>query len=156
MSSLLFAKNIKTLRSALVLQRGGVWRWGLLTRLRSISTSKSKWAPRVWNQATVSIFSENLTMQMNFMIDLFFDCFWNRIFTAIMPMVAAGLIADDPTLLPIRRLLSSVWNSVNEKNCLNLSIFNGLKLVLNYIYCPYTCNSELWALFSFTVCHSQI
>ncbi|XP_031711981.1 RILP-like protein 1 isoform X1 [Anarrhichthys ocellatus] len=26
------------------------------------------------------------------------------IFTAIMPMVAAGLIADDPTLLPIRRL----------------------------------------------------
>ncbi|CAG08448.1 unnamed protein product [Tetraodon nigroviridis] len=30
------------------------------------------------------------------------------IFTAIMPMVAAGLIADDPTLLPIRRLLSSV------------------------------------------------
>ncbi|XP_019741357.1 RILP-like protein 1 [Hippocampus comes] len=30
------------------------------------------------------------------------------IFTAIMPMVAAGLIADDPTLLPIRRLVSSV------------------------------------------------
>ncbi|XP_045889850.1 RILP-like protein 1 [Micropterus dolomieu] len=30
------------------------------------------------------------------------------IFTAIMPMVAAGLIADDPTLLPIRILLSSV------------------------------------------------
>ncbi|XP_068594431.1 RILP-like protein 1 [Brachionichthys hirsutus] len=30
------------------------------------------------------------------------------IFTAIMPMVAAGLIADDPTLLPIRRLLSSM------------------------------------------------
>ncbi|KAM9360779.1 RILP-like protein 1 [Symphorus nematophorus] len=29
------------------------------------------------------------------------------IFTAIMPMVAAGLIADDPTLLPIRRLVSS-------------------------------------------------
>uniref|UniRef100_A0A3Q3WVM5 RILP-like protein 1 n=1 Tax=Mola mola TaxID=94237 RepID=A0A3Q3WVM5_MOLML len=29
------------------------------------------------------------------------------IFTTIMPMVAAGLIADDPTLLPIRRLLSS-------------------------------------------------
>ncbi|KAM9821812.1 RILP-like protein 1 [Syngnathus typhle] len=28
------------------------------------------------------------------------------IFTAIMPMVAAGLIADDPTLLPIRRLVS--------------------------------------------------
>lgn len=26
------------------------------------------------------------------------------IFTAIMPMVAAGLISDDPTLLPIRRL----------------------------------------------------
>lgn len=26
------------------------------------------------------------------------------IFTAIMPMVAAGLLADDPTLLPIRRL----------------------------------------------------
>ncbi|XP_068461275.1 RILP-like protein 1 [Clinocottus analis] len=26
------------------------------------------------------------------------------IFTAIMPMVAAGLIADDPTLLPLRRL----------------------------------------------------
>ncbi|XP_070759696.1 RILP-like protein 1 isoform X2 [Enoplosus armatus] len=30
------------------------------------------------------------------------------IFTAIMPMVAAGLIADDPTLLPIRRLVSFV------------------------------------------------
>ncbi|XP_061880493.1 RILP-like protein 1 [Entelurus aequoreus] len=30
------------------------------------------------------------------------------IFTAIMPMVAAGLIADDPTLLPIRRLVSLV------------------------------------------------
>ncbi|XP_061622956.1 RILP-like protein 1 isoform X2 [Phyllopteryx taeniolatus] len=30
------------------------------------------------------------------------------IFTAIMPMVAAGLIGDDPTLLPIRRLVSSV------------------------------------------------
>ncbi|KAM3611182.1 uncharacterized protein V6R79_014596 [Siganus canaliculatus] len=29
------------------------------------------------------------------------------IFTTIMPMVAAGLIADDPTLLPIRRLVSS-------------------------------------------------
>ncbi|XP_068167485.1 RILP-like protein 1 isoform X2 [Antennarius striatus] len=29
------------------------------------------------------------------------------IFTAIMPMVAAGLISDDPTLMPIRRLLSS-------------------------------------------------
>ncbi|XP_069577655.1 RILP-like protein 1 isoform X1 [Brachyistius frenatus] len=28
------------------------------------------------------------------------------IFTAIMPMVAAGLITDDPTLLPIRRLIS--------------------------------------------------
>lgn len=32
----------------------------------------------------------------------------NRIFTAIMPMVAAGLIADDPTLQPIRRLISLV------------------------------------------------
>ncbi|XP_029915233.1 RILP-like protein 1 [Myripristis murdjan] len=30
------------------------------------------------------------------------------IFTAIMPMVAAGLIRDDPTLLPIRRLISFV------------------------------------------------
>ncbi|KAF3695763.1 RILP-like protein 1 GAPDH's competitor of SIAH1 protein enhances life [Channa argus] len=30
------------------------------------------------------------------------------IFTAIMPMVAAGLIADDPTLLPIRRLVSFI------------------------------------------------
>ncbi|XP_077416374.1 RILP-like protein 1 [Vanacampus margaritifer] len=30
------------------------------------------------------------------------------IFTAILPMVAAGLIADDPTLLPIRRLASLV------------------------------------------------
>ncbi|XP_053180967.1 RILP-like protein 1 [Scomber japonicus] len=30
------------------------------------------------------------------------------IFTAIMPMVAAGLISDDPTLLPIRRLVSLV------------------------------------------------
>ncbi|KAJ8415553.1 hypothetical protein AAFF_G00425330 [Aldrovandia affinis] len=30
------------------------------------------------------------------------------IFTAIMPMVAAGLIADDPTLQPIRRLVSFV------------------------------------------------
>ncbi|XP_070689738.1 RILP-like protein 1 [Pempheris klunzingeri] len=30
------------------------------------------------------------------------------IFTAIMPMVAAGLIADDPSLLPIRRLVSFV------------------------------------------------
>ncbi|XP_057688641.1 RILP-like protein 1 [Corythoichthys intestinalis] len=30
------------------------------------------------------------------------------IFTAIMPMVAAGLIADDPTLLPISRLVSLV------------------------------------------------
>ncbi|XP_026199766.1 RILP-like protein 1 [Anabas testudineus] len=30
------------------------------------------------------------------------------IFTAIMPMVAAGLIADDPTLMPIRRLVSFV------------------------------------------------
>ncbi|XP_074526680.1 RILP-like protein 1 isoform X2 [Halichoeres trimaculatus] len=30
------------------------------------------------------------------------------IFTAIMPMVAAGLLADDPTLLPIRRLVSFV------------------------------------------------
>lgn len=33
----------------------------------------------------------------------------NRIFTAIMPMVAAGLIPDDPTLQPIRRLVSLVW-----------------------------------------------
>lgn len=32
----------------------------------------------------------------------------NRIFTAIMPMVAAGLIPDDPTLQPIRRLVSLV------------------------------------------------
>lgn len=32
-----------------------------------------------------------------------------RIFTAIMPMVAAGLISDDPTLMPIRRLVSFVW-----------------------------------------------
>ncbi|XP_022052072.1 RILP-like protein 1 [Acanthochromis polyacanthus] len=30
------------------------------------------------------------------------------IFTAIMPMVAAGLITDDPTLLPIRRLVSFI------------------------------------------------
>lgn len=30
------------------------------------------------------------------------------IFTAIMPMVAAGLITDDPSLLPIRRLVCSV------------------------------------------------
>ncbi|XP_047238083.1 RILP-like protein 1 isoform X3 [Girardinichthys multiradiatus] len=30
------------------------------------------------------------------------------IFTAIMPMVAAGLITDDPTMLPIRRLISFV------------------------------------------------
>ncbi|XP_046872639.1 RILP-like protein 1 isoform X2 [Hypomesus transpacificus] len=30
------------------------------------------------------------------------------IFTAIMPMVAAGLIQDDPTLMPIRRLMSFV------------------------------------------------
>lgn len=30
------------------------------------------------------------------------------IFTAIMPMVAAGLISDDPTLMPIRRLVSFV------------------------------------------------
>ncbi|XP_040011795.1 RILP-like protein 1 isoform X2 [Xiphias gladius] len=30
------------------------------------------------------------------------------IFTAIMPMVAAGLIADDPTLLPVRRLVPFV------------------------------------------------
>ncbi|XP_028852068.1 RILP-like protein 1 [Denticeps clupeoides] len=30
------------------------------------------------------------------------------LFTAIMPMVAAGLISDDPTLLPIRRLISFV------------------------------------------------
>lgn len=30
------------------------------------------------------------------------------IFTAIMPMVAAGLISDDPTLMPIRRLVSIV------------------------------------------------
>ncbi|MEQ2305959.1 hypothetical protein AMECASPLE_003276 [Ameca splendens] len=30
------------------------------------------------------------------------------IFTAIMPMVAAGLITDDPTMLPIRRLVSFV------------------------------------------------
>ncbi|KAM4709508.1 RILP-like protein 1 isoform 2-T2 [Discoglossus pictus] len=30
------------------------------------------------------------------------------IFTAIMPMVAAGLIPDDPTLLPIRRLVALV------------------------------------------------
>ncbi|XP_060895272.1 RILP-like protein 1 [Labrus mixtus] len=30
------------------------------------------------------------------------------IFTAIMPMVAAGLIVDDPTLIPIRRLVSFV------------------------------------------------
>ncbi|KAI4901050.1 hypothetical protein NFI96_034327 [Prochilodus magdalenae] len=31
------------------------------------------------------------------------------IFTAIMPMVAAGLIPDDPTLQPIRRLISLVF-----------------------------------------------
>lgn len=29
-------------------------------------------------------------------------------FTAVMPMVAAGLLRDDPTLLPIRRLISFV------------------------------------------------
>uniref|UniRef100_A0A8D2Q5E2 Rab interacting lysosomal protein like 1 n=1 Tax=Varanus komodoensis TaxID=61221 RepID=A0A8D2Q5E2_VARKO len=34
------------------------------------------------------------------------------IFTAIMPMVAAGLIPDDPTLQPIRRLMSLVGTSV--------------------------------------------
>uniref|UniRef100_A0A8C5LXA1 RILP-like protein 1 n=1 Tax=Leptobrachium leishanense TaxID=445787 RepID=A0A8C5LXA1_9ANUR len=33
---------------------------------------------------------------------------FSRIFTAIMPMVAAGLIADDPTLQPIRRLIALV------------------------------------------------
>ncbi|XP_075033426.1 RILP-like protein 1 isoform X1 [Mixophyes fleayi] len=33
---------------------------------------------------------------------------FSRMFTAIMPMVAAGLIADDPTLQPIRRLISLV------------------------------------------------
>ncbi|KAI4878955.1 hypothetical protein NFI96_014455 [Prochilodus magdalenae] len=34
------------------------------------------------------------------------------LFTAVMPMVAAGLINDDPTLQPIRRLISVVmfWN----------------------------------------------
>uniref|UniRef100_A0A670YVU4 RILP-like protein 1 n=1 Tax=Pseudonaja textilis TaxID=8673 RepID=A0A670YVU4_PSETE len=31
-----------------------------------------------------------------------------KIFTAVMPMVAAGLIPDDPTLQPIRRLMSLV------------------------------------------------
>lgn len=40
-----------------------------------------------------------------------------RIFTAIMPMVAAGLLLDDPTLQPVRRLVSlvgtvCVWGSV--------------------------------------------
>lgn len=40
---------------------------------------------------------------------LFCVCtFLTRIFTAIMPMVAAGLIPDDPTLQPIRRLVSLV------------------------------------------------
>lgn len=34
--------------------------------------------------------------------------FLTRIFTAIMPMVAAGLIIDDPTLQPVRRLVSLV------------------------------------------------
>ncbi|TRY93998.1 hypothetical protein DNTS_032819 [Danionella cerebrum] len=33
------------------------------------------------------------------------------IFTAVMPMVAAGLIPDDPTLQPIRRLMSLVRTS---------------------------------------------
>uniref|UniRef100_A0A8C6UWL3 RILP-like protein 1 n=1 Tax=Neogobius melanostomus TaxID=47308 RepID=A0A8C6UWL3_9GOBI len=32
--------------------------------------------------------------------------YYSTIFTAIMPMVAAGLISDDPTLMPIRRLVS--------------------------------------------------
>lgn len=31
-----------------------------------------------------------------------------RLFTAVMPMVAAGLILDDPTLQPVRRLVSLV------------------------------------------------
>lgn len=35
-------------------------------------------------------------------------CLSIRMFTAIMPMVAAGLIADDPTLQPISRLISLV------------------------------------------------
>lgn len=39
---------------------------------------------------------------------LTFPCL-DRIFTAIMPMVAAGLLQDDPTMLPIRRLRSFVW-----------------------------------------------
>lgn len=32
----------------------------------------------------------------------------SRLFTAVMPMVAAGLILDDPTLQPVRRLVSLV------------------------------------------------
>lgn len=34
--------------------------------------------------------------------------FLTRIFTAVMPMVAAGLIIDDPSLLPVRRLVPLV------------------------------------------------
>lgn len=57
-NSLLFAKNINTFPPALVCQRGAVWRWDLLTCLRTISTteSQSERTPWVWDQAIVSHF----------------------------------------------------------------------------------------------------
>lgn len=39
---------------------------------------------------------------------IFSICSGSRLFTAVMPMVAAGLILDDPTLQPVRRLVSLV------------------------------------------------
>ena len=54
------------------------------------------WNVFVFHASSVFIFSVSICT------------FLTRIFTAIMPMVAAGLIIDDPTLQPVRRLVSLV------------------------------------------------
>ncbi|KAK7125372.1 hypothetical protein R3I93_020902 [Phoxinus phoxinus] len=56
------------------------------------------------------------------------------IFTAIMPMVAAGLIADDPTLQPIRRLISLVRPFGGSPLC---------SLLFNTLILP-ACDGSAW------------
>ena len=71
---------------------------------------------------------------VSFCPHLYVSC--NRIFTAIMPMVAAGLIPDDPTLQPIRRLMSLV------RLCplvgFHVMIFSTNELSCSMLACPGT------------------
>lgn len=89
-----------------------------------------------------------------------------RIFTAIMPMVAAGLIADDPTLLPVRRLLSSIWPFSHTMWRLSMDLFTEtgsltapdvyFKWNMNGFYMGETVMLSLLCLIFFTIHFRQL